>query len=45
MGGELWDVIFMDCLATEFTSPMLARVFAPDEPRAEDGGRSADDQP
>jgi diamine N-acetyltransferase len=34
MGGKLWDVIYMDCLATEFTSPVLARVFAPDEPRS-----------
>jgi diamine N-acetyltransferase len=34
MGGRLWDVIFMECLASEFTSPVLARVFAADEPRA-----------
>ena len=27
------DEIRMDCLASEFTSPVLARVFAPDEPR------------
>jgi RimJ/RimL family protein N-acetyltransferase len=33
MGGRLWDIIYMDCLATEFTSPVLAKVFAPDEPR------------
>ena len=33
MGGRLWDVIYMDCLATEFESSVLARVFAPDEPR------------
>ena len=26
----------MDCLAGEFVSPVLARVFAPDEPRADD---------
>jgi diamine N-acetyltransferase len=37
MGGRLWDVVFMECLASEFTSPVLAGVFAPDEPRA---GRS-----
>src|SRR2546421_514602 len=33
MGGRLWDEVHMDCLATEFTSPVLGRVFAPDEPR------------
>ncbi|MGH2533483.1 MAG: GNAT family N-acetyltransferase [Thermomicrobiales bacterium] len=33
MGGQLWDEIYMDCLATEFTSPVLNRVFQPDEPR------------
>ena len=33
MGGRLWDIIYMDCLATEFTSPVLCKVFAPDEPR------------
>lgn len=26
-GGRFWDVIFMDCLASEFTSPVLARIF------------------
>ena len=33
MGGRLWDEILMDCLATEFESPVLARVFVPDTPR------------
>jgi RimJ/RimL family protein N-acetyltransferase len=33
LSGRLWDDVYMDCLATEFTSPVLARVFAPDEPR------------
>jgi diamine N-acetyltransferase len=33
MGGRLWDVIFMECLASEFTSPILGRVFVPDQPR------------
>jgi len=32
LGGRRWDEIFMDCLATEFTSPVLGRVFVPDEP-------------
>lgn len=34
MGGQLWDEIFMDCLASEFTSPVLAEIFVPDTPRA-----------
>jgi diamine N-acetyltransferase len=34
MGGRYWDEILMDCLATEFTSPVLRRVFMPDEPRS-----------
>ncbi len=33
LGGELLDVVYMDCLASEFTSPVLGRVFVPDEPR------------
>jgi diamine N-acetyltransferase len=33
MGGRWWDEICMDCLATEFTSPVLGRVLAPDERR------------
>ena len=37
MGGRRWDEIAMDCLATEFTSPVLARVLVPDMPRAERG--------
>jgi len=28
--GRFWDVIFMDCLASEFESPVLHRVFTPD---------------
>ena len=34
MGGRHWDEIIMDCLATEFTSPVLSRVFMPDAQRA-----------
>lgn len=30
MAGKLWDTIYMECLASEFTSPVLAEVFAPD---------------
>ena len=33
MGGKFWDTIYMDCLASEFTSPVLAAIFAPDTPR------------
>jgi len=33
MGGRLWDEIYMECLASEFESPVLASIFAPDEPR------------
>ncbi len=33
MSGRLWDEIAMECLATEFESPVLARIFAPDAPR------------
>ncbi len=35
MGGRLWDEIYMDCLASEFESPVLAKVFAPDKPRSD----------
>ncbi|MGH2558052.1 MAG: GNAT family N-acetyltransferase [Thermomicrobiales bacterium] len=33
MGGRLWDEIYMDCIATEFNSPVLGHVFRPDKPR------------
>ena len=33
MGDRLWDEILMECLAREFTSPVLGRVLAPDAPR------------
>ena len=35
MGGRRWDVIYMDCLATEWESPLLGRIFSPDVPRAD----------
>jgi RimJ/RimL family protein N-acetyltransferase len=28
--GRFWDVILMDCLASEFESPVLRRIFTPD---------------
>ncbi len=33
MGGKLWDIVQMDCLSTEFVSPVLGRILVPDEPR------------
>lgn len=30
MGGKLWDEIYMECLSTDFESPVLGRVFRPD---------------
>ncbi len=33
MGGRFWDTIYMECLASEFTSPYLAPIFAPAAPR------------
>ncbi len=33
LNGKLHDIVYMDCLASEFTSPMLSKVFAPDTPR------------
>ncbi len=37
MNGKLWDIVYMDCLATEFVSPILNQILVPDElrPRAE----------
>src|ERR671936_504300 len=32
MGGRLWDEVYMDCLATDFTSTVLGRIFVPDQP-------------
>lgn len=34
LAGRLWDEISMDCLSTEFESPVLAQIFAPDQPRS-----------
>ena len=33
LAGRLWDQVYMDCLASEFASPVLARLFVPDEPK------------
>ena len=32
MNGKLWDIVYMDCLSSEFSSPVLGQVFVPDEP-------------
>ncbi len=40
MGGRMWDQLYMECLASEFESPVLERVFAVDDSRPPDrGGR------
>lgn len=33
MGGRFWDTLYMDCLASEFGSPVLNAAFAPNTPR------------
>jgi RimJ/RimL family protein N-acetyltransferase len=33
MNGAIFDVIYMECLRTEFESPVLGRLFQPDTPR------------
>jgi RimJ/RimL family protein N-acetyltransferase len=33
MGGKFWDQIYMQCLATDFVSPILSRILVPDEER------------
>jgi RimJ/RimL family protein N-acetyltransferase len=34
IGGQLYDEIFMDIIASEFESPVLGEIFVPDEPRS-----------
>jgi diamine N-acetyltransferase len=34
MGGTMWDHIYMECIAAEFTSPVLSQVFVPDAVRS-----------
>jgi diamine N-acetyltransferase len=31
MGGRLWDDVYMDCLSSEFESPVLGRIYEPAE--------------
>jgi diamine N-acetyltransferase len=33
LNGQLHDIVYMDCLAREFTSPVLGKVFVPDPDR------------
>ena len=33
LNGQVHDIVYMDCLAREFTSPVLANVFVPDPVR------------
>jgi len=33
MGGQMWDLVYMDALASDFTSPVLGSVFVPDQPQ------------
>lgn len=37
MGGKLWDTVYMECLSTEFESPLLGKIFTPDVPRNPEG--------
>lgn len=32
VSGRFWDMVHMECLSTEFTSPALAKAFVPDTP-------------
>jgi len=36
MGGKRWDIVYMQALASEFESPVLAAVFAPDVAKVRD---------
>ena len=45
MGGRLWDEIYMDCLATEFSSPVLSRVFVQSQTNPSTLERSSNEEP
>jgi RimJ/RimL family protein N-acetyltransferase len=38
LNGTLHDLIYMDCLASDFQSPLLSRIFSPDQPQAPAAG-------
>ena len=44
-GGRLWEEICMDCLATEFSSPALSRVFVQDQTNPSTFERSSNEEP
>lgn len=33
MNGKLWDIVYMECLSTDFQSPVLHNILVPDQPR------------
>ena len=33
MEGKRWDIVYMQALVSEFESPVLGRIFVPDQPR------------
>lgn len=33
MDGRWWDEVYMDCLSTEFESPVLGKIYTPEAPR------------
>jgi RimJ/RimL family protein N-acetyltransferase len=33
MNGQVWDLLYMECLRDDFDSPILDKVFQPDEKR------------
>lgn len=33
MGGKFWDEVYMEALSSDFQSPVLGKIFAPDVPR------------
>ena len=45
LGGRLWDEVYMDCLASEFTSPLLAQVDLPSAPRPPGDSAAPPDTP
>jgi len=34
MGGRFWDMVYMDCLASEFVSTSIREISAPENPRS-----------
>lgn len=38
LDGRLWDILYMDCVADEFTSPVLGKMLGPEESSSSTGG-------